>query len=352
MVNPEKNLSFETTKIAAALFDAAKAEKNEIFLTDLNGVLLFSNAVAEKNFPNLKVGTPVFTFLRAPLLKKTFDNVRDGAVETAETRFIIRGTIERNMHAELIRIQEEKESFIHIRLHDETEQVKAATAQRDFVANVSHELRTPLASIAGFVETLRGPAKEDEEAREKFLEIMAAQADRMNALIQSLLSLSRLELNQHTAPTTKLRLKAIVTDAATALAPLAEKKQITVKTALSFAETEEILGDKDELFRVFQNLIENAIKYSPEETQVTVIGEKIDKNLVITVRDQGFGIAPEHLPRLTERFYRVDEARNRAVGGAGLGLSIVHRIILRHKGKLDIESEVGKGSDFKVSLPL
>ncbi len=335
-----------------ALASALRYEPDEVFLTDSNGVILTMNETAKKNFPRLTLQSPIFLFIRSPIFKKAFDTALHSNSKLEKVKFVLRGESERHTEAVVIKVRSEERDRIYIRLHDETEQVRAGISQRDFIANVSHELRTPLASIAGFTETLRGAAKDDPEAREKFLEIMAAQAERMNSLILSLLSLSRLELNRHTFPTAKIALKSIIIDAAEALSPLAAKKKILIQTDLKFNEQVLIYGDQDEIFRVFQNLIENSIKYSDNDKKIIVTGERVENELRLIVKDEGFGIAPEHLPRLTERFYRVDEARNRAVGGAGLGLSIVAGIIYRHKGKLDIVSTEGKGSEFHITLPV
>jgi two-component system, OmpR family, phosphate regulon sensor histidine kinase PhoR len=225
----------------------------------------------------------------------------------------------------------------------------------DFIANASHELRTPLASIMGFVDTLQGAAKNDAEARERFLAIITQQGQRMSRLIDDLLSLSRIELNAHVAPDKVIEMGELMRNIIDGLSALAYEKGV----ALHFVEGAEIeafvKGDRDELIRVFENLIENAIKYGGS-------GGKVDigirwrpgtrKEIEINVRDHGPGIAPEHLPRLTERFYRVDPGSSRDKGGTGLGLAIVKHILNRHRGRLSIDSELGKGATFGVILPI
>jgi two-component system phosphate regulon sensor histidine kinase PhoR len=226
----------------------------------------------------------------------------------------------------------------------------------DFVANASHELRTPLASLLGFIETLQGPAKDDPKARERFLEVMRGQARRMTRLIDDLLSLSRIEMRLHLPPASAIDLKTVVVPMIETLKPLAAENGVTIAADLG-AGSFRVLGDRDELLRVVENLIENAVKYGDTGERVDVSLSRVDapdgrgRQVVLEVRDHGPGIAPEHLPRLTERFYRADAAQSRQKGGTGLGLAIVKHIVNRHRGQLAIESELGQGAAFKVVLP-
>ncbi len=240
---------------------------------------------------------------------------------------------------------------------DITEVNELDRMRRDFVANVSHELRTPLTAILGFVETLQGPARGDPEANERFLGIMAAEANRMNRLVGDLLSLSRVEEVSRMRPTDPVDLDQIIRSVLQNLSPLAQENGCALIYA---AEREEFVvpGDCDQLLQVVTNLIENAIKYGGTGTSVSLTLER-DKNIagvrgcaaVLTVSDDGAGIAPFHIARLTERFYRIDSHRSREMGGTGLGLAIVKHIVNRHRGRMTIESDLGKGSDFKVILP-
>jgi two-component system phosphate regulon sensor histidine kinase PhoR len=231
----------------------------------------------------------------------------------------------------------------------------------DFVANVSHELRTPLATLLGFIETLQGPAREDADARERFLDIMRSQANRMSRLVNDLLSLSRIEINEHTAPIDRVSCAPILRNVVTAIEMEAKRKDMRVELELE-ADLPDVLGEEDELSQVAQNLIDNAIKYGRAGTEVTVTAKRATSvpasytgtaptAVVITVRDRGEGIAQEHIPRLTERFYRVDTARSRELGGTGLGLAIVKHIVSRHRGALTVESTVGEGTTLAVYLP-
>jgi len=252
-----------------------------------------------------------------------------------------------------------KHRNILILLHDLTTLKRAEQMRADFVANASHELRTPLASLAGFVETLRGPARDDAAARDKFLGIMQDQAERMDRLINDLLSLSRIELNEHVRPEDCVDLAAIVTDSVDVMAPLAAKEGVEVRLDVE-PGLPHLLGDRDELVQVCQNLLANALKYGGSGKRVDVrvgrAGQPLRTgsapSLMLSVQDYGPGIAREHLPRLTERFYRVDVEQSRQRGGTGLGLAIVKHIVNRHMGVLSIDSEKDNGSTFTVVLPV
>ncbi len=239
---------------------------------------------------------------------------------------------------------------------DLTEAEEMDRMRRDFVANVSHELRTPLTAISGFVETLRGAAKEDAVTRERFLAIMAAEAERMNRLVRDLLHLSRVEAEERNRPESRVDLAGIARAVADSLQPMARAGD--VRLVLDGAAEEIALrADPDQMVQVLTNLTENAIKYgSPAGAAVTMALAREDGPrgplLRLSVRDQGAGIDPVHIPRLTERFYRVDSHRSREKGGTGLGLAIVKHIVQRHRGRLVIESETGKGSIFSILLPI
>jgi len=241
-------------------------------------------------------------------------------------------------------------------LHDMTQARRLERMRADFVANASHELRTPLAALTGFIETLQGPARNDVAARERFLAIMHSQAARMSRLIDDLLSLSRFELSAHVRPNTVADLREIAAHVVDALSPIARDRGV----ALTFeapGRPIRVLGERDELIRVCENLIENAIKYGATGKRVMVTagtakGDGGAEEAFFSVEDFGPGIAPEHLPRLTERFYRVDVAESREKGGTGLGLAIVKHILNRHRGRLIIRSEFGEGATFTARLGL
>jgi two-component system phosphate regulon sensor histidine kinase PhoR len=218
----------------------------------------------------------------------------------------------------------------------------------DFVANASHELRTPLASLRGFIETLQGPAKSDPKAHERFLSIMLDQSTRMSRLVDDLLSLSRLELKANVAPEGKVDLVPLLSHVRDSLVPLAQDLGVAVNLHLP-ASPVEVTGDRDELVQVFENLVENACKYGQEGERVEVYLKPADAGSVeVTIEDFGPGIPSEHVPRLTERFYRVSVADSRSKKGTGLGLAIVKHILTRHRARLIVTSEVGMGSRFTV----
>lgn len=245
-----------------------------------------------------------------------------------------------------------------VSFQDVTHEAEAGQMRRDFVANVSHELRTPLTSLIGFIETLSGPARDDAAARARFLDIMANEAGRMNRLVGDLLSLSRVESQERMRPTTHVNLAEILQTTVGNLNPLAVDNDVVLAPNFGTQQMM-LLGDADQLLQVFTNLVENAIKYGGTEQEVEI---KAETNLRdpalrgpsvrVTIRDQGPGIDPLHLPRLTERFYRADNHRSRSLGGTGLGLAIVKHIMNRHRGRLKMTSKLGEGAAFTVILPM
>lgn len=250
-----------------------------------------------------------------------------------------------------------------ITMNDITEMKSVEQMRADFVANASHEIRTPLASIKGFIETLMGPAKEDPNARDEFLNIMLEQADRMQQLINDLLSLSKIEMNANAIPTDSVELAKVVRKQVEHCERPAADKHMRIVLDLH-DNLPHVKGDANELGQVIQNLVSNAIKYGHANTDVTVRARVTSdlpadtrmrnqaRMVLLTVRDQGEGIPKQHLPRLMERFYRVDSARTRQVGGTGLGLAIVKGIITRHRGAITVDSIVGEGSTFNIYLPI
>ncbi len=257
--------------------------------------------------------------------------------------------IERHYQAYAARISLSP-SVTALLLHDLTMVKRSEQLRADFIANASHELRTPLAAVTGFIETLRGHAREDEVARDQFLDIMAIEAARMRRLIDDLLSLSRIEMNEHVRPEGRIGVESVVRQAVAALKPLAAQDGISV-TVKADPDVPQVTGDHDELVQLFQNLVHNAIKYGREKGKVEIAIGSAEGQVVAAIRDDGEGIAPNAIPRLTERFYRVDVKRSREKGGTGLGLAIVKHIISRHQGRLAIESKPGEGSTFSVFLP-
>jgi two-component system phosphate regulon sensor histidine kinase PhoR len=313
-----------------------------------------ANAAARAAF-----GPDIPAVLRHPLLRAAIDraSVQD-TLQAADLALPV--PVGRDLHVTVIRLAPlPAEGPLLLVLSDRTRERAVERMREDFVANASHELRTPLASLIGFIDTLRGPAADDPPAQQRFLGIMAEQAARMNRLIDDLLSLSRIELTEHLSPADRLDLAALLRRTAAGFEPrLAERR---TRLTLDVAENlPTVIGDADQLAQVWLNLLDNAVKYGREAGQVQLCASPAPASgrwparpgVVVSVRDDGQGIAREHLGRLTERFYRVDKGRSRAAGGTGLGLAIVKHVINRHRGQLVIESEEGKGSVFTVWLPL
>jgi two-component system phosphate regulon sensor histidine kinase PhoR len=318
--------------------------------------ILAVNLAARSLFPTLRPDDLLVRSLRAPDLLDAVKRARvSGRAETAT--WLERVPVERFFEVHVVPLQASRtEPSLVLTLHDLTEVRRVERMRVDFVANASHELRTPLASLLGFIETLQGPARDDADARIKFLGIMREQAQRMTRLVDDLLSLSRIEQHLHLPPRTEVDLVAILRHIADSLTPLARENDVVLEVETPPAVN--VLGDRDELLRVIENLVENAIKYGATErddaggSRVQIGLCVMDQQCALSVCDHGPGIAPEHIPRLTERFYRVDARKSRAKGGTGLGLAIVKHIVARHRGRLAIESTPGRGSTFTVYLPL
>ena len=310
--------------------------------------------------PALRRGEPALIALRMPDL---VDAIRRAAKrgEPQRVEFFERIPLDRWFEAFVtpLRLSTGAGAAADVRLmtfNDLTPLRRVEEMRADFIANASHELRTPLAALLGFIETLQGTAKDDPAAREKFLAIMQGQATRMARLIDDLLSLSRIELNAHLQPNTPADLAPIVRQVVDGLQTLARDRGVEIKV-MAPPDTLMVLADRDELVRALENLVENALKYG-------AAGKRLDITLAraqtrggtmearVAVRDYGPGISPEHLPRLTERFYRVDVADSRAQGGTGLGLALVKHVLNRHGGRLTIESTLGQGATFTMHLPL
>lgn len=238
-----------------------------------------------------------------------------------------------------------------VHLVDQSGNYAAEKMRVDFVANASHELRTPLASILGFIETLSDEAGEDPGLRARFLQVMFAEAQRMQRLVEDLISLSRIEAEKYRLPGDRLDLGELLEDVAAEIRAAGSARAADVGIAIA-PDLPQVIGDEAQLSQLLHNLIGNAMKYGRADTPVRA-SLSLDRSglLRISVTDEGDGIAPQHIPRLTERFYRVDAGRSRSIGGTGLGLAIVKHIVERHRGRLDIASKVGVGTTVSVALP-
>jgi len=327
-----------------------------VIALDSGGRVIAWNSAAQKVSLPLARGAPLSLALRNPdVIAAARRAAASGRAERVE--FYERALAERWIEAYLVPITLPEEisgqrELIILTLHDLTPLRRIEQIRADFIANASHELRTPLAALSGFIETLQGPARDDNKARERFLAIMKEQAARMARLIDDLLSLSRVELKENVRPEQRADLVAIVRQVADSLQPLARERNVEIKIDCP-PEALTVRCDRDELIRVFENLIDNALKYGASGRRVEVGVIRASENEAsVAVRDYGPGIAREHLPRLTERFYRIDVKESRAQGGTGLGLALVKHILNRHRGKLTIESAPGAGATFTVWLPL
>jgi len=348
-------------RIDAALIEVVIAGlPDPVVVLDREGRVVAFNAPASVLAPALRSGEPASFALRMP---EIVDAIRQASAtgEAQRVEFSERVPLDRWYEAHVVPVTLRharagaRPDLVLMTFHDQTPLRRIEEMRADFVANASHELRTPLATLTGFVETLQGPARNDPAARERFLAIMKQQADRMARLIDDLLSLSRIELNAHRRPDTPVDLVAVVRQVADGLQTLARSREVEIAITAP-EEPLLVLGDRDELVRVWENLVENALKYGGSGKRVDIaLAREAAAGLaeaVVSVRDYGPGIAPEHLPRLTERFYRVDVGQSRAEGGTGLGLALVKHILNRHGGRLAIESTVGQGATFAVRLPL
>jgi two-component system phosphate regulon sensor histidine kinase PhoR len=318
-------------------------------LVDGASSIMSANAAARALIGERAVGEGLAVALRHPAALDAVRLVREhGAPVTRE----IAG-IGRNEGLYRLRVTAIGRDRLFLLLSDISAARLAERMRVDFVANASHELRTPLATIMGFVETLQGPAVEDEPARRRFLDIMAREASRMTRLIDDLLSLSRIELDKYVRPTTAIALAPLLADVGRTLAMRleADQRQLAIEGA---DDLPRVIGDRDQILQVLHNLVSNALKYGRTGTPILLRAARIDRPqpiVRVAVIDQGEGIALEHLPRLTERFYRVDNSRSRTLGGTGLGLAIVKHIVERHRGELTIESREGSGTTVAFTLP-
>lgn len=334
--------------IEAALAAVPAALDQPLFLLGGDGSVLFQNRPAERLFGSVPMGAHITARLRSPGI---IDMVRE-TMSTGETNQIEHSERMPSDTVYVVRIAPIDGGASAVRyvlsFRDISELRRIDRMRSDFVANASHELRTPLASMRGFIETLQGPAREDAKARERFLAIMLDQATRMSRLVDDLLSLSRLEVKSHIAPDSIVDLVPLISKVRDQLGPLAA--DLGVEIALDVPDGKvEVTGDPDELVQVFENLMENACKYGQDGGKVEVRVRREPGNPAeVTIRDHGPGIPAEHVPRLTERFYRVNVEASRSKKGTGLGLAIVKHILTRHRARLVVRSWEGEGSEFTV----
>lgn len=316
------------------------------------GLLVIStNRAAQQVLSMDLTGQHLSFALRAPAILSAVEKALESG-EPATAEHHVKAPLPHSLAVQCSRlgVTDDGDAIALITLHDLTYQEQVERMRADFVANASHELRTPLTSLTGFIETMQGPARNDEKGRDRFLALMKVQADRMARLIDDLLSLSRIEVNEHVQPSAVVDLVSLARQAVGLLTPLAESAGCTIE--LEVPEVLAVRGDAGELTQAIYNLIENAIKYGAEGKIITVSATAAQGEAVLRVKDRGAGIAAHHVPRLTERFYRVSTQDSRSRGGTGLGLAIVKHIVNRHRGRLAIESESRKGSTFSIFVAL
>jgi two-component system phosphate regulon sensor histidine kinase PhoR len=322
-----------------ALSDAA-------LIVDDAGIVVLSNGLAFDALQLKADGLPIGSVLRSEV-------VTDGLKQARETNALItvayesRGAIARQFGVHMAPIG--RSGKILVQLRDFTREQAIEKMRSDFVANASHEMRTPLASIIGGIETIRGAAKDDARARDQFLDTMLMQAQRMKRLLDDLLTLSRIEIDEHVAPNDVVNLADVARQSIGLLRPIA--KETDCKLEVDELPRLMVRGDPSQLSQVVNNLLENAIKYSGRGKTIVLTGSVRGKMVALSIKDEGPGIAAHHIPRLTERFYRVNVQDSRMRGGTGLGLAICKHIVSRHRGRLIVESEVGKGSVFSIQFP-
>ena len=324
-------------------------------LIDRNGRLTFINAEAKSIVPDSQIGSHISNVFRSPVFLSAVENailkdkekILSFEIETPQFRQL-------KAHIFFISSSKIPNSFndIFIQFTDESTHIRSEKIRTDFVANASHELRTPLTSIMGYIETLQGHAKKDVKMQKVFLDLMNKQAGKMERLISDLMSLSRLEIDELKPISSTCSVKEIIEELVNSLKPLSVDNNVSLSFQIP-KNFSSVIGDPSQLRQLFSNLIENAIKYSGKKSKVNIyISKEKNKDMFgVVVEDNGHGIAPEHLSRLTERFYRANSSAEIEKEGTGLGLSIVKHILIRHRGKLQIDSKLGKGSKFIAWLP-
>lgn len=346
LVHAERLL--RTRNQTSAAEDRALVERlpDPLMKLDHEGRVVWRNDSAIMAF-----GTETAALMRHPDLRAALAEATAGDLPVRR-ELLLSTPVSRYLEITLIPVSHQ----LYMLVSDRTRERALEKMRADFVANSSHELRTPLASLIGFIETLRGPAADDKEAQQHFLEIMDEQAARMLRLIGDLLSLSKIEISEHSPPTEMLKLPPVLERIASGMAPVLNAQGAKLILDVP-ADIQEIPADSDQLAQIFTNLLDNALKYGKVGGKIRLTASTVPDSrfppggVAISVMDNGAGIPAEHIPRLTERFYRIDKGRSRTVGGTGLGLAIVKHVVNRHRGRLVIESEPGQGTVFTVWLP-
>ena len=332
----------------ASVADVIRAAPDPAVLIDGRSVVLNANEAARDVLETDPEGRHLSASIRHPALLEAAAAAAAAGEGPMSIDYELRVPMPRSFRVHVSPLGESRGALLVFR--DLTREQQIERMRADFVANASHELRTPLTALSGFLETILGAAKDDPKAQAKFLGLMRSQAERMRRLIDDLLSLSRIEMNEHVRPQGEVDLAQVAAHVREVLSGLAESFGCELVVEGQGPLT--VTGSRDELVQVVQNLVENALKYGSAGKRVEIVLRRDGDFAELTVRDHGPGIAPEHIPRLTERFYRVNVQESRSRGGTGLGLAIVKHIVNRHRGRLVITSQIGEGSVFTVRLPV
>jgi len=344
------------TSLESVILDALP---DPVLLLNGRRQVVAANRAADELLGEGTRGLDVCQTLRHPDAQQAIKTASEGHTLRADAEIVFDAPMRRVYQLQVMVVPADIALSVRavVSLHEVTALKGAEDMRADFVANVSHELRSPLSSLTGFIETLQTVAKGDTEAQDRFLKIMDGEARRMSRLIDDLLSLSRIEVNEHIRPTGRVRIADVISAVAQSVQIKVAKKGMNLDIKIP-KDLADVVGDADELRQVFQNLIDNAVIYGASNTSVVITARGMDNyvetntpGVEVTVRDFGDGIAQQHLTRLTERFYRVDKGRSRVMGGTGLGLAIVKHIVNRHRGRLSADSTVGEGSIFSVQFP-
>jgi len=335
----------------------AEALQDPVLIVGVGGAIRYVNAAGKDVFQNPAIGELISVRFRQPELRRAIEAaLKNRKIVSLEYNEAVPDdrwfAVEVSPVPGLKADENNGKGLFAIVFHELTETKRIDQMRSDFVANASHELRTPLASLVGYLETLNGPAKSDEQAKERFVGVMLDQAERMSRLVNDLLSLSRVEMKTHLKPSDAVNLTEILTSVIDSLGQMANQMGV----AINFDKPDDIYvpGDRDDLLQVFENIIENGCKYGQDggrvDVELSVASDQEEETVTVTVKDYGPGIAAEHQHRITERFYRVDVARSREKQGTGLGLAIVKHILQRHGTRLQLISAPGEGSEFRVQL--
>ena len=360
----KQNISISTKKTNSQTIVSSKSYSSEDIenqlINEIEDYILFINSFnaisaankAAKSFYGDIIGKNLSSFLRAPDLLDKIEKCRDERVNEY-LEFEINLPTYSFFRLTIVPLSQKN---VLIVVKDYTDVKKSEQLRSDFVANVSHELKTPLVSIKGFLETISNSAKDDPKAQEKFIKIMQEQANKMEILILDLMSLSRIEMQEHIQPDGKVDMKEIISNIQNIPNKILSNKNININFKIE-DNLPFVRGDYDKLSEVVQNIYDNAIKYTKENTTIDILlksnPEKFSYGSVfLSIKDEGIGIAKEEIHRITERFYRSANAKKNMIQGTGLGLAIVKHIVKQHRGELEINSRLNEGSEFIIHLPL